>query len=538
MGRLIRPLTLLTIAALALTAQSSRAVDLYWDANGTAANTGTTATGTWGTSVFWNTSSTGTGGTVTAATGNTDDLHFSSGTNYTGVFTVTVSGAQAANSIIFEEGTVTLSGGTSITLGGGGGANPGLSFVSGTGPNKINTSLILASSATAFTNADNSDQQINGGITGTSNLTLNANSTGGFILQTADINNTGTITNSGSGTGDTLISATIGSNVTGVIQNTSGGSDLILSGNNTSFAGGVTLSAGTLRINSNGALGTGTFIINGGVITNTSGAAVTSSGNNAQTWGGDFTFAGTSGTNDLNLGTGAVTLAGNRQVNVTGTTSTLTIGGTIADGGSGFSLTKGGGGTGTLILTGDNTYSGATIVSSGTLSASGANTNQALGGTSSVTVNSGGTLLLGNANQINNTAGMTLAGGTFNTGGFSESLGALTLNSSSTIDLASGSSILSFGGTSTRTAGTLTISNWSGSQSGGGTDQLLFANTLSQTFLDNINFTGFTPGAFQLGTGEVVPAPEPSTWIGGALAVAAIGFTQRKRFAKRLRVIS
>jgi hypothetical protein len=29
--------------------------------------------------------------------------------------------------------------------------------------------------------------------------------------------------------------------------------------------------------------------------------------------------------------------------------------------------------------------------------------------------------------------------------------------------------------------------------------------------------------------GEVVPVPEPGTWIGAALALVAIGFTQRKR---------
>jgi hypothetical protein len=29
--------------------------------------------------------------------------------------------------------------------------------------------------------------------------------------------------------------------------------------------------------------------------------------------------------------------------------------------------------------------------------------------------------------------------------------------------------------------------------------------------------------------GEVVPVPEPSTWLGAALALGAIGFTQRRR---------
>src|SRR5207237_6027907 len=111
-------------------------------------NTGcaTTAAGTWGTQAMWNTSSTGTGGTISTTTGNTNDLHFSSGSNYTGSFTVTVNGTQLANSVIFEEGTISLSGG-SISLGGGGGTNTGLIFNSGTGANAINVGVILAANA-------------------------------------------------------------------------------------------------------------------------------------------------------------------------------------------------------------------------------------------------------------------------------------------------------------------------------------------------------------------------------------------------------
>jgi hypothetical protein len=92
---------------------------------------------------------------------------------------------------------------------------------------------------------------------------------------------------------------------------------------------------------------------------------------------------------------------------------------------------------------------------------------------------------------------------------------------------------LNFGDTSTRTAGTLTINDWSGSLSGGGTDQIIFANALDPTFLSNINFTGFSPGAVQLGDGEIVPVPEPATWVVGAMVLGLIGAGCKAGFAPR-----
>jgi fibronectin-binding autotransporter adhesin len=127
---------------------------------------------------------------------------------------------------------------------------------------------------------------------------------------------------------------------------------LTLSGANT-FSGGLTLSAGQLNINNGGAssansaIGTGTFTINGGTIDNTSGGDVTLLPNNAQVWGGNFSYVGTA--NNLNLGTGPVTLTATRTVNVDA--NTLTIGGTIS---GAFGLTKTG--AGALALMGANTY--------------------------------------------------------------------------------------------------------------------------------------------------------------------------------------
>ena len=148
---------------------------------------------------------------------------------------------------------------------------------------------------------------------------------------------------------------------------------------------------------------------------------------------------------------GVASLAGDSTAvvknTVTATTSTLT-----ANPGSGVSSTfagviagtNGGAegnialvktGAGTLVLSGANTFSGSTTVSGGTLTAA-ATSGAALGSTSSITVNSGGTLALGATDQINDSASVALAGGTFAKGNFSEGstsssgVGALTLTTS------------------------------------------------------------------------------------------------------------
>ena len=80
-------------------------------------------------------------------------------------------------------------------------------------------------------------------------------------------------------------------------------------------------------------------------------------------------------------------------------------------------------------------------LNNGTITVSGS-----LSATTAGSIN-GGTLLLGASNVLNDAASVTLGGGTLATGGFSETLGALTLTANSTIDFGAGNtSVLSFSG--------------------------------------------------------------------------------------------
>jgi autotransporter-associated beta strand protein len=208
-------------------------------------------------------------------------------------------------------------------------------------------------------------------FTGTGAYTLQANSGAAGYDAPSALAIGSDITNSSTGTqtinlaisfaANHTISATsgdivIGGPISGVGSITKQGSNaLTLSGCNT-YSGGTTLSAGQLNINSTTALGTGTLTITGGTLDNTSGSSITLSNNNAQNWNSDFSFAGT---NDLNLGTGAVAMDASRTVTISN--GNLTVGGVIA--GSGFGLTKSG--SGTLTLNGNNTYSGGTTINAG-----------------------------------------------------------------------------------------------------------------------------------------------------------------------------
>jgi fibronectin-binding autotransporter adhesin len=152
---------------------------------------------------------------------------------------------------------------------------------------------------------------------------------------------------------------------------------LVLSGDNSGFTGGISLGVGVLSLNSATALGSGSLEILGGNIDNTSAASVALTTNNVQSWSGDFTYIGSQG-RLLNMGTGAVTLAANR--NVTVSAGEFAVGGII---GGTYSLNKAG--AGALTLSGANTFDGGLTLSAGQLNLN----NAAAAGTGILTIKGG-----------------------------------------------------------------------------------------------------------------------------------------------------
>jgi fibronectin-binding autotransporter adhesin len=240
------------------------------------------------------------------------------------------------------------------------------------------------------------------------------------------------VVNSSAGVKDYTISGVL-SGATTVTKN--GSSTLTLTGANT-FTGGTTLSAGVLNINNASALGSvaGTFTINGGTIDNTSAAAITTV-NYPQIWNGNFAFTGT---RDLNMGNGAVTMSSSRQITTFTAARTLTIGGVIS--GGTFRLTKGG--VGTLTLNGVNTFTGGVTINAGELSVA--------------TIGNGG--VAGNLGQASNAAAnLVLGGGTLRyTGATASTDRAFTLTSGTNSSIDVPTNILTFSGSSANSTGALT----------------------------------------------------------------------------------
>jgi autotransporter-associated beta strand protein len=187
-------------------------------------------------------------------------------------------------------------------------------------------------------------------------------------------------------------------------------------------------------------------------------------------------------------------------------------------------LTKSG--SGTLTLSANNTFSGALNAQAGLLKLN-TTSGSAAGSISSLSVASGATLLVSQSNQVNNSASVTLSGGTIaRASGVSETFGALTVSGSSALDFGSGTAgNLTFG--SYTPSSLLTVNNFFGGNA------LIFSSDLTGSIAagtyDTTSYTspdgfftinsisgGFT-ASYSGSTFTITAIPEPSTII------AAIG---------------
>jgi autotransporter-associated beta strand protein len=276
------------------------------------------------------------------------------------------------------------------------------------------------------------------------------------------------------GAGDiTLGSAVIGSgSVTHI-----GTGTLTLNGVNT-HSGGVNVSGGTVAFGNNAAGGAGSVTLNAG---------------------GTLAAAGGSRTidNDVSLAGGALGGANN-----------ITFNGSLT--GGGLNVT----GTGTYTFNNANTFAGAIV--------GGANT-----------------IALGTDNALGVGNDFSMTGTTLDANNWDATFGALTLNGAgNTIDLVSDATagVLTFA--SGGGLGSLTINGWTGVSDPNldptpGTDDRIFITAdPGPAFLANITFSGYpSVGAARLGTGEIVPVPEPRVIAAaiGLLGFAAWRFVSRRR---------
>ena len=392
---------------------------------------------------------------------------------------------------------------------------------SGTGVQTISGQIVGASAATNTVTVNGgtlilSGSNSYGGATTVNGGTLSLQGANAVTLNTVTVNSAGSLT-------DTAANGLSGSASLAV----TGGTATLSQANN--YSGATTLSSGALYINNAGALGSGTLTLSGGSIDATNGP-ITSQSNNPAIALGSFVFGGS---NNLNLGAGAVSIAGSATtITLNGSGSTLTLGGTATNTNSstttgitttvngavntlvingGFTLGSnntqvitdtfsGSGnimingavingtafansltysGNGTLTLSGSNSYSGFTTVTSGTLTLGNvyALGSSVLSGTSGIQ----GALNF-NGNSITNSIGdKAILGGTLtNTGA------AVNLTGMGTIG-ASASRSFFFDGTGNMTFGQQFTGLYSVTKNGSNTVTLsgAGANALTVTAINN-----------------------------------------------------
>ncbi len=493
-------------------------------------------------------------------------------------------GASSASTVDFNDGAGTDSGFAGFgTAAGFGGAN-NLAVNIGNG-----TALIWGGTSNGTTNFLGSGENLilgNGSANGTVDFQNNLN----LNVQTDNPSNTSRIVQvdrssvAGSSDADARISGLISGATSG------GADDLIKTGTGTlqltganTYNGATTVSAGVLNIQNDTALGTtnkGTTVSNGATLQLQGGITVGAEGLNIRGAGATGQNGALVNLTDTNSFGGLLTLAAATTISSESGLLNLTNTGTITGATFGLTLTGSGNGAlssivgttsgtlaksgnGTWTLTGSNTYTGTTTIGQGTLAlgAAGTNTAGSINSTASISVSNTGTLLINGAgdgaatSRVNNSAGISLAGGTIKTAGASEAggtfaaptagLGALTLTAASSLDFSATKGLLAFSGFSDAGNFLLTINNYIGQGGSSGTDRLIFGFASQAAADGSLGDFAFQNGAgtvsamdIALGGGlwEIAPVtavPEPGTWATAGLATLLLASAARTRLRRK-----
>jgi fibronectin-binding autotransporter adhesin len=376
---------------------------------------------------------------------------------YLGIGTLNVNGGSVTNiagSLGFNAGRV----GTA-TVSSGTWANSGNLAVgsSGTGTLTINGGLV--SVAGTLTKGTYGTIDLNAGGT----LQIGVGIGGGVLL-----GGTGSLVNNGTLVFNRSNASTHSGTISGTGAVTKqGAGTLTLSGNN-SYTGGTTIGDGVLALGSANAVGTsGTISFGGGTLQY--------SASNTIDYSSRFSTAA-SQASEIDTNGQNVTLA-----------SPLTS--------SGGTLTKFG--TGTLTLSGNNSYTGGTTIS-------------------------GGRITLGNANGLGAAGAVTITSGTLDLNGRSVTLGALTGSSGGTITTG-------VAGSATLTSTAATSSNYAGAiTNGSGTTAFTKQGSGTLTLSGNNSYTGGTTisdGVLALGSANAVGTSGTIAFGGGTLQYSASNTT-------------